>query len=91
MKVVPNNLTKYHDTLVLHSGNEEIDRIKVKNRKLSSQDRHYLQKKVRRSREKMFSLAKRSLADNKYLKRVVIVKSPPVWNTWRERVRWQAV
>ena len=73
LRVVPERMAKKdYDTLILQGGCNEISNIH-----LSSKNVRSWQDKIRRSREKMFQLAEKSLKDNKHLKKVIILKSLP--------------
>ena len=78
LRVVPERLAKKdYDTLIIQGGCNEISNINLSSKNVKS-----WQEKIRRSREKMFQLAEKSLKDNEHLKKVIILKSLPRYDSF---------
>jgi hypothetical protein len=79
LKIVAERLSKQrYDTLLLHGGCNEISNIHLSGS--STANIRSWEEKVKIPRTKMFELAQSSLKTNKNLKRVIIVKSLPIYD-----------
>ena len=82
LKVVPERLQyRNYDTLILQGGCNEISNIKLTTNPSSTVVREW-EEKVRISRRKMFQLAEKSLKFNQGLKKVIILKSLPRYDSY---------
>ena len=82
LNIVPERLHgKKYDTLILQAGCNEISNIKLKGYPASSKNVKEWEEKVEKSRSKLFNLAQNSLKSNPNLKKVIILKSLPQYDS----------
>ena len=81
LTIVPQKLKqRKYDTLILQGGCNEISNVKISPRPQPEQVKQW-EDKIQKSRSKMFRLAEDSLRNNPELKKVIILKSPPRYDS----------